>query len=168
MGRTVRFQRTDSEKPLKLVAHSPTLYDPSKTRKQPDSINTLDVSLPMYKQDTRSLDLAKLEYTTGEFQKRMQNIQVGGQSLIDVFGIEPHASGWLEPQNYGIPTDISYANYVPWDSIQPIYMSEDQILKDVIAHTQVPGIRNHHPAVAQVVFQSLEEIPELSHAYLQS
>ena len=90
------------------------------------------------------------------------------QDSMDV-DIELHPDGWQEPQEYGIPTDLSYqASYVPFDSIPPLHVSEDQILRDVVRHTQTPGIRNHHPAVAQVVFQSLEEYPELRHAYLQS
>ena len=83
--------------------------------------------------------------------------------------LERHPSGWTEPSPSGISMDLSYqANYVPFDSIPPLYVSEDEILKDVIRHTQKPGIKNHHPAVAQVVFQSLEEFPELRHAYLNS
>ena len=90
------------------------------------------------------------------------------QDLMHI-DIEPHSSGWLDHQYNGMPTDMSHqSHYVPYDSIHPLHMSEDQILKDVIKHTQTPGIKNHHPAVAQVVFQSLEEIPELAQAYLQS
>ena len=83
--------------------------------------------------------------------------------------VELHPDGWQEKQPYGIPTDMSYqAYYVPFDSIPVLTVSEDQILKDVLKHTEEPGILNHHPAVAQVVVQSLEEFPELQHAYLQS
>ena len=90
------------------------------------------------------------------------------QDSMDI-SIELHPDGWQEPQPFGIPTDLSYQTYyVPFDSIPPLHVSENQILKDVIRHTQEPGIGNHHPAVAQVVVQSLEEYPELQHAYLQS
>ena len=83
--------------------------------------------------------------------------------------IELHRDGWQEPQRHGMPTDISYkSHYVPFDHIPPLHVSEDQILRDVISHTKVPGILNHHPAVAQVVVQSLEEYPELQQEYLHS
>lgn len=83
--------------------------------------------------------------------------------------LERHPAGWLEPAQGGISTDLSYqAFYVPFDTIPPMQMSEGDVLRDVIRHTQKRGIRNHHPAVAQVVFQSLSEYPELANAYLQS
>jgi hypothetical protein len=83
--------------------------------------------------------------------------------------LEVHTGGWTEIQIHGLPTDLSYqSNYVPFDQLFPLYVSENQILDDVIKHTQKPGIKNHHPAVSQVVIQSLEEIPELQQLYLQS
>jgi hypothetical protein len=77
--------------------------------------------------------------------------------------------GWSEPQEYGIPTDISYqANILPFDQLHPLTWSEDRILQDVVRHTKKAGIGNHHPEIAKVVLQSFEEHPELQVAYLQS
>ena len=93
---------------------------------------------------------------------------VDTRDVMDV-ELERHPAGWLEPAPGGISVDLSYkANYVPFDTIPQLQMSEGEVLRDVIRHTQKPGIRNHHPAVAQVVFQSLSEYPELANAYLQS
>ena len=90
------------------------------------------------------------------------------QDSMDI-DVELHADGWQHPTPFGIPTDLSYQPwYVPFDSIPALTVSEDQILRDVVSHTAEPGISNHHPAVAQVVVQSLEEYPELRNAYLQS
>jgi hypothetical protein len=77
--------------------------------------------------------------------------------------------GWSEPQNSGMPTDISHrANILPFDQLHPMTWSEDRILRDVVRHTKVAGIQNHHPEIAKVVLQSFEEHPELQVAYLQS
>ena len=79
------------------------------------------------------------------------------------------AGAWGQETPHGLPVDLHYqANHTPWDAIPPLFVGEDQILKDLIRMTVGSGIGAHHPAVAQVVFQSLQPYPELADAYLQS
>jgi hypothetical protein len=94
---------------------------------------------------------------------------VGEDIDVDIPNEQVFQYGWSEPQEYGIPTDISYkANILPFDQLHPLTWSEDRIFKDVIRHTGRVGIRNHHPEIAKVVLQSFEEHPELQVAYMQS
>ena len=84
---------------------------------------------------------------------------------------EDHYEGWTRPSYHGLPTDLSYqSHYQPYDNIQKMHLSEEQVLRDVIRYTKKKGkrIRDHAPAVAQVISQSLEEYPELQVAYLRS
>ena len=76
---------------------------------------------------------------------------------------------WSHETPHGLPEDLHYqVEHTAWDTIPPLFLGEEQILRDLIRMTLVGGIANHHPAVAQVVFQSLQPYPELAHAYLQS
>ena len=76
---------------------------------------------------------------------------------------------WSEETPHGLPVDLNYqANHTPFDAIPPLFVGEDQILKDLLRLTAVAGISNHDPAVQQVVFQSLQPYPELAQAYLMS
>jgi len=76
---------------------------------------------------------------------------------------------WNSANPHGLPVDMSYqANHTAWDTIPPLFLGEEQILKDLIRMTPESGIEKHPPAVAQVVFQSLAPYPELAHAYLNS
>ena len=85
------------------------------------------------------------------------------------FGSRTSFATWSQETPHGMPDDLHYqANHTAWDTIPPLYVGEDQILKDLIRMTASGGIGEHHPAVAQVVFQSLQPYPELAHAYLQS
>jgi hypothetical protein len=94
---------------------------------------------------------------------------VGEDIDVDIPNEQVFQHGWSEPQEYGIPTDISYqANILPFDQLQPLTWSEDRILQDVIRHSRGAGIHNHHPEIAKVILQSFEEHPELHVAYLQS
>ena len=72
----------------------------------------------------------------------------------------------LSPQ--GLPVDIQYRTIYPSDQLTPIHRSEDDVLKHILEETQLPGIRNHHPQIAGMVAQSLENFPELQALYYNS
>ncbi len=76
-------------------------------------------------------------------------------------------NGWGQPE---IALSIGYDNnYTPYCDYHPITLSEDVILSDILKHTAGKnGIQKHHPLIASVVLQSLEEHPELYTAYLKS
>ena len=90
---------------------------------------------------------------------------IGKQAPSDRVALMP----WSSETPHGLPVDMSYqSNHTPFDSIPPLFVGEEQILKDLIRLTAASSVTNHDPAVQQVVFQSLEPYPELAQAYLTS
>ena len=98
-----------------------------------------------------------------------RSVQPYRESIPSEYNSEIISAEWNSVTPHGLPVDMSYqANHTAWDTIPPLFLGEEQILKDLIRMTQETGIENHHPAVAQVVFQSLAPYPELAQAYLNS
>ena len=92
------------------------------------------------------------------------------EAIPSDLGSRTSAALWSLETPHGLPNDLNYqADHTAWDTIPPLFVGEDQILRDLIRMTSAGGgIGSHHPAVAQVVFQSLQPYPELVNAYLQS
>ena len=96
-----------------------------------------------------------------------EDMDESGFPIYPELGLEGR-EGWTEKTPHGIPGDLSYIDLTPWDAIPPLYMSEEQIMADLKRLTAEKGIRKHHPAVRQVVAQSLKPYPELLNHYMAS
>jgi hypothetical protein len=98
-----------------------------------------------------------------------RSVQPYPESIPSEYNSRVVSAEWNSVTPHGLPSDMSYqANHTGWDTIPPLFVGEEEILKDLIRMTPETGIENHHPAVAQVVYQSLAPYPELAHAYLNS